>query len=150
MSAWSKSSVPVWSGRGTGAGRRPSGFTLLEVMIAISLLAIALTTLFGSQSQSVSLAATVKFDSQAPFLAQMKMAELTTASDPVSADSGDFGEDFPGFHWQVEAEDVKLDGSESLGKLAEKLQQLTLTVSWGDGERFVYPLQAIVLKGSKP
>jgi len=35
-------------------------------MIAISLLAIALTTLFGSQSQSVSLGGTVKFNTQAP------------------------------------------------------------------------------------
>jgi prepilin-type N-terminal cleavage/methylation domain-containing protein len=32
------------------------GFTLLEVMIAVALIAIALTTLLGSQSQSVSFA----------------------------------------------------------------------------------------------
>ena len=50
------------------------GFTLLEVMVAISILAIALVAVFGSQSQSLSLANEAKFNTTAPFLAQSKMA----------------------------------------------------------------------------
>ncbi|NIP42655.1 MAG: type II secretion system protein, partial [Gammaproteobacteria bacterium] len=41
------------------------GFTLLEVMIAVALIAIALTTLLGSQSQSVSFANSAKFETMA-------------------------------------------------------------------------------------
>lgn len=153
--AWNKIIAPFWPAttapRRSGAwSLRESGFTLLEVMIAISLLAIALTTLFGSQSQSVSLASTVKFDTQAPLLAQMKMTEFATATDRLSGDSGDFGEEFPGFHWKLETEDAKMDSSELLSKLADDLQQLTLTVAWGDKDQYAYRLQTLALKEPKP
>jgi type II secretion system protein I len=52
------------------------GFTLLEVMIAVALIAIALTTLLGSQSQSVSFANSAKFETTAALLAQSKMSEM--------------------------------------------------------------------------
>lgn len=114
-------------------------------MIAISLLAIALTTLFGSQSQSVSLGGTVKFNTQAPLLAQMKLAEFSTNAENPSSDSGDFGDDFPGYQWKMETEDVKLETSEILSKLADTLQLLTLTVSWGD-DHYVYRIQSYLPK----
>ena len=121
------------------------GFTLLEVMIAISLLAIALTTLFGSQSQSVSLGSTTKFNIQAPLLAQLKLAEFAGATERAVSDSGDFGDEFPGFQWQVETEDAPLETSAILSKLENTLQRLTLTVSWGD-DSFSYQLQSYLLK----
>lgn len=112
-------------------------------MIAISLLAISLTTLFGSQSQSVSLGATIMFNVQAPLLAQLKETEILSDSQhPVSSSSGDFGEDYPGYQWQVETEDISME-STVLNKIAEKLQRLTLTISRGK-DSFV--LQSIVRK----
>ena len=53
------------------------GFSLLEVMIAVALIAIALTTLLGSQAQSVSYANSAKFETMAALLAQSKMSEIT-------------------------------------------------------------------------
>ncbi|MBW2502754.1 MAG: type II secretion system protein, partial [Deltaproteobacteria bacterium] len=38
------------------------GFTLLEVLVAVALIAVALTTLLVSQSQTVSLANDAKFE----------------------------------------------------------------------------------------
>lgn len=146
ISAWNKSHCS-FSPRLAPRHRPPGkdGFTLLEVMIAISLLAIALTTLFGSQSQSVSLGGTVKFNTQAPLLAQMKLAEFSTNAENPSSDSGDFGDDFPGYQWKMETEDVKLETSEILSKLADTLQLLTLTVSWGD-DHDVYQIQSYLPK----
>ncbi|MGW8160951.1 MAG: type IV pilus modification PilV family protein, partial [Desulfobulbales bacterium] len=78
------------------------GFTLLEVMVAMALIAIALTTLLGSQSQSVSFANSAKFETMAALLAQSKMSEITTlAKDRLASDSGDFGDDYPGYTWEV-------------------------------------------------
>ncbi len=124
------------------------GFTLLEVMVAISLLAISLTTLFGSQSQSVSLGLVSKFNTQAPLLAQLKLAEFATATDLPSSDSGDFGDDFPGFQWKMETNDVVLETSKILSDLAGELQVLTLTVSWGKDHS--YQLQSYLLKNPAP
>ena len=124
---------------------RHKGFTLLEVMIAVSLLAIALTTLFGSQSQSVSLGSTTKFNIQAPLLAQLKLVELTRTADRPGSDSGDFGDNYPGYHWKMETEDANLQASPILSKLGDTLQRQTLTVSWGDN-RYVYQVQSYGLK----
>lgn len=74
---------------------RNAGFTLLEVMIAMAILAIALTSLFGSQSSSVALAAETRFNIQAPLLAQLQLARLRSAEE-ITGDSGDFGAEFFG------------------------------------------------------
>ncbi len=119
-------------------------------MIAIVLLSIALTTLFGSQAQSVSLAATVKFNTQAPLLAQLKLTELSGKTDRPAADSGDFGEDFPGFHWQLESNDALLTTSKIVSKLTDSLQRLTLSVTWGEKGQYSYQLESYVLKKPEP
>src|SRR5665647_448085 len=125
------------------------GFTLLEVMVAISLLAIALPTLFGSQSQSVSLGSTIKFNTQAPLLAQLKLAEFTTSSERPATDSGDFGDEFPDYHWEVETEDATMGTSTILSKLEGKLQLVTLTVSRGN-DLYSYQIQSYLLKNQAP
>src|SRR5665647_1315213 len=125
------------------------GFTLLEVMIAISLLAIALPTLFGSQSQSVSLGSTIKFNTQAPLLAQLKLSEFTTSPDRPSAGSGDFGDEFPDYQWQLETEDATMGTSTILSKLEGKLQLVTLTVSRGN-DLYSYQIQSYLLKNQAP
>jgi len=138
-----------------------NGFTLLEVMVAISMLAIALTTLFGSQSQSVSLAATAKFNVQAPLLAQLKLAEFTTNTDRPASDSGDFGDEFPGFQWQLETIAAQWEGSTkqegttdatsatNLHKAINTLQLITVIVSWGE-DTYSYELQGYLLTNSAP
>lgn len=123
------------------------GFTLLEVMIAVSLLAISLTTLFGSQSQSVSLGSITKFNTQAPLLAQLKLAEFTRTTERPTSDSGDFGDEFPGYQWKMETADANLEASEILSKLEDTLQRLSLTVSWGDN-LYVYEIKSYLLKNT--
>ena len=117
-----------------------TGFTLLEVLIAMAILAIALTSLFGSQSASVALATETRFNIQAPLLARMQLATVRSTGEAYD-DSGDFGDDFAGFQWELTVEDATFQDSELLQELDGKLQHLTLVVSWGD-DLFSYQLDS--------
>ncbi len=94
----------------TRAGNR--GFTLLEVMIAVAIIAIALVTLLGAQSQSVSIASSAKFDTMASMLAQWKMSDLLLQDyGDLSDDEGNFGEDYSQFSWKLTV--IELSESET-------------------------------------
>lgn len=117
---------------------KASGFTLLEVMIATAILAIALVAALGSQSQSVSLASEARFSTTAAFLAQKKMAELEAEDlDGLTSDTGDFGEDFPGYRWESEVGDAKLEGLE---KSSDDVKKIRLTVYQSEDEAYQYRL----------
>lgn len=106
-----------------------SGFTLLEVMVAVALIAVALTTLLGSQSQSVSFANSAKFETMAALLARGKMSELITqGNDELSGAGGDFGEEYPGYAWEAEVADFTIEGAENV---SDHLKQIDLRVTWG-------------------
>ena len=105
------------------------GFTLLEVMVAVALIAIALTTLLSSQSQSVYFANSAKFETMAALLAQSKMSEIELRQkDTLGDDSGDFGDDYPGYAWEVTLSDVSIG---EVFDLSDYLKQIDLTVNWG-------------------
>ncbi len=119
--------------------KKDCGFTFLEVMVAVALLAIALTAALGSQSQSVSLASEARFYTTVTLLAQGKMAEIEAKDlDTLSSDSGDFGEDFPGYTWDVTVDNVYLDYPENV---SNHLRQVTLTLSWEESEHYQYSLK---------
>ena len=115
------------------------GFTLLEVMIAMAIIAIALVAVFWSQSQSLSLANEAKFNTTAAFLAQSKIAEIEILNpgDLVS-DSGDFGEDFPGYIWKLSLSDVMFDRHENV---SDHLKKIDLNISWGEDEKYQYRIR---------
>jgi general secretion pathway protein I len=115
------------------------GFTLLEVMVAMAIIAIALTAVLGSQSQSISLAAEAKFSTIATLLAQSKMAEMELEDpDDLTSDAGDFREDFPDYRWDVKVSDVTLVEPE---QGSDYLKQIDLTISWGDDGPYEYSLR---------
>ena len=116
-----------------------NGFTLLEVMIAVAIIAIAMTALLGSQSQSLSLASEAKFRTTAALLARGKMSGIEMqGADAISEYSGDFGEDYPGYRWSISTDEVnsgdKLD-------LSDYLKQVDVTVSWGPVAKYTYTLR---------
>jgi general secretion pathway protein I len=116
-----------------------AGFTLLEVMFALAVIAATLVVVLGSQSQSLSLATETKFTTTAIFLAQHKMAELETGNPAdLSADSGDFGEDFPGYRWELDVSDAPPVEPEGV---SDYLRQVDLTVSWGEEGPYQYSVR---------
>lgn len=115
------------------------GFTLLEVMVAVAILSMALVAALGSQSQSVSLATETKFTTTASFLAQSKMAELETKkSNDLYSESGDFGDEFPGYRWDIDVSDPDLD---ALGNASRHLKKIELVVGRSDTDRYQYRLE---------
>jgi len=116
-----------------------AGFTLLEVMVAMAIVAIALTAVLGSQAQSVSMAGEARFNTTGPLLAQMKMAEIEMKkSEDLTSDSGDFGEDFPGYCWDMTVRDFVLPGTEST---SSGLKQIDLDISWTSRPGYQYKLR---------
>jgi len=128
--------------------RSVGGFTLLEVMVAMSIIAIAMTAVLSSQSQSISLASEAKFSTTAALLAQSKMAETEWGNRlDLASDSGDFEEDFPGYTWQVKVEDVSMDLPENV---SNHLKEMTVTISWGEEGVYRYQLKAYRFLPEKP
>jgi len=106
-----------------------SGFTLLEVMVALAVIATVLVSVYHLHAQSLSLAGETRFDSYAPFLAQQTLAELTADPEaPLENESGDFGEDYPGLSWQVVVEPVESDFAKTA---PVQLMQIDITISSG-------------------
>ena len=115
------------------------GFSFIEVMIAISIIAITLTTLLGSQSRSLTYANNAKFSTTVSLLAQSKMAEYETMSPKdLISDSGDFGEEFPGYRWNLIVNEVAIPGAE---EVSERLKQIDMSISWGEDEDYLYSLR---------
>jgi len=112
--------------------RTLSGFTLLEVMVAVAILAIALVTLLGSQSRSLSVAGISRFETRAALLARDRFSRfLLQDPDRLAPDEGDFGEEAPGFRWRLETRN--LDGEEAgIEGLETGLTELTLTITAGE------------------
>ena len=115
-----------------GLSRNAFGFTLLEVMIALAVMAIVLVSVYRMHSQSLTMNTAARFYTLAPLLAQNKMAELEMLSaEGFPEDSGDFGEQYPGYNWQTSLADVS---SEVLGEVANDLKRIDLTISYNDNQ----------------
>jgi len=115
------------------------GFTLLEIMVAISIMAIVLVTVFKMHVQTLSMNTAVRFHTTAPLLAQKKIEELEIDSSiDQLADSGDFGAEFSGYTWKASVEEVQ---SDILEEDAESLKKVEIAVSFSNDE-LVYRLRA--------
>jgi general secretion pathway protein I len=119
--------------------RKCRGFTLLEVMVAMAFIAITLMAVLDAQSGSLSRACEAKFSTTASLLAQKKIAELEIAkTEDLTSDSGEFGDDFPGYYWKLTTEMPSFDSNENL---SGHLKQIDLTISWGEDELYSYSLR---------
>jgi general secretion pathway protein I len=120
---------------GTRSQKPACGFTLLEVITAVAIMSIVLVSVYKLHSQSIAMNTESRFYTQAPMLAQGKLAELETGSeDEIADDSGGFGENFPGYTWSVAVDSVDI---ELLGEISEDLQRIDVTVSFNNDE-YVY------------
>lgn len=121
---------------------RNKGFTLLEILIAVSILAIALTAVFKAHSQSIAVTEEAKFNSIAPFLAQLRLAELENGiSRDLTGGEGDFGDAYPGYRWQATVADVETTMHR---EDADRLKRIDVVVSLRN-DTFQYRLRSYVL-----
>ena len=117
-------------------GIKNEGFTFLEVMVSLCMIAIAFISVYKMQSQSIRMATAAGFYSTAPFLAQQKLAELdafTAGNRPFAENAGSFKGNFTGYGWQTRIEEVH---SEVLGaQTSQDLKKIVISVYSKDDEK---------------
>ena len=108
------------------------GFTLIEMMVAVSIIAIVLLAVYRLHSQTLLMNISARFYTVAPLLAQTKLAELETSSvSELSEGSGDFGKDYAGYNWEITISDYEF---KQLETTADKLKQIDIKVIFNQGE----------------
>jgi len=92
--------------------RRQAGFTLVEVMVALSIVALSLTAIAASMNQMIDAANTMRERTYASWIAQNKIAELRLANveAEVSTTSGevDFGN--ATWEWSADISETGIEG----------------------------------------
>ncbi|MFO7496285.1 MAG: prepilin-type N-terminal cleavage/methylation domain-containing protein [Desulfobacterales bacterium] len=103
------------------------GFSLLEVLVALVLVAVVLVSVYRLYSQSILMDRMARFDTVAPQLARLKLAELErSAPGELQSGEGDFGSDFPGYTWRAA---IEASGAEALGTPGQDLLRIDLSVA---------------------
>jgi general secretion pathway protein I len=113
--------------------RSQKGFTLLEVMVAVAILAMVLVTLMGVKNRSMEDVMLADHITTATLLAKRKMNEaLVTAGTRTivqKEDEGEFPEEeFKGFTWKQSVSQVQ--PIENV-----KITEVRVAVVWKEGER---------------
>ncbi|HMB16310.1 MAG TPA: type II secretion system protein [Pelovirga sp.] len=105
--------------------QRADGFTLLEVMIALAIVAIALVTLLGLSNRTVLVHEHIQKLTRATLLAQQLMSEQEVQVEGVGAvdeeREGIFEEPFADFNWRIYYENTMIP----------QVRQIHVRVSWG-------------------
>lgn len=117
-----------------------AGFTLLEMMVAVSVMAIALTSVYKLHAQTIRMNSIARFNTIAPLLAQERIALID--SQPIkdaSDDSGDFEDDRENYSFNVTIEDnpseyleTSTDISKNSGLIVKKIM---VEITEGEGQQ---------------
>lgn len=110
------------------------GFTLMEVLVALAVLAIALTSIYKMQGRTIMMSSKARFLTVAPLLAQSKLAEIESSEfKDISNDSGVFGEAYPDYAWALSVEALP---TELITDNNYHLVRIDVQISQGDEENF--------------
>ena len=114
------------------------GFTLLEIMVAVAIMAIAFTSVLKLHTQTVSMNIASNFYAKAPLLAQKIIAEWETGmalndSTPQLSESLD---EFPNFNFEIKHETIASDFlySEKQDDHDSLLVEIVCTISYNNDE----------------
>ena len=116
------------------------GFTLLEVMVAFAIAAIALAVLFRSTVSGLDITATANRYEEAVARARSHLAVIGLGNTlrPGVTEGSDRG----GYHWRVRVARVAVTTSPTIAGITlndegATLYRVTVTVSWDAGKRAV-------------
>lgn len=109
------------------------GFTLLEVMVALCIMAIVLMSVYRLQSQAIAMSMESRFYTQAPLLARSALTRFEESLERQMATSqGDFGREYPGYQWKITVDDTV---SAALGPdISKDMKRIDVQVTLNNGE----------------
>ena len=109
--------------------RTRTGFTLIEVLATLVLVAIVLPVVMQGMSMSLGAAAVARSTIEAAQLADAKLNELIATNQAITgASAGDFGIDYPDYRWRVQS----VQREDNLLEMA-----IDITWPWRNGERSI-------------
>lgn len=132
------------------------GFTLLEVMVAVAILAISMTVLLTFSGNSLIASGRAERMTIATMLARQKMAEIELELEKAigrnefpdeRSEDGKFDEPFEGYGWKMDIRRVELPapvaeegggiqeivGRQLTREISKTVRELKLTVTWEEG-----------------
>ena len=120
---------------------RAAGFTLLEVLVAVAIVAIALVTFMGLHLRSLDATIRAQDLTTAVLLAQGKMATMGEFPE-TGQEQGKFeGPELERFQWATAVTEHTLDAV--AGGQTVTVRRLEVTVFWADGQQtHQYTLEA--------
>ncbi len=119
----------------------PNGFTLVEVLVCLAIMAITFVAVFRIQAQNLEFQREARFITEAKYLVQGRLAHIYAGdtTDPGSR-SGDFSPAFPGLSYEEDREEVPDQ---------KNLYKIRITVHPGDGsEGLQYLLETYIFHES--
>jgi general secretion pathway protein I len=118
-----------------GIGHAANGFTLLEIVVAVSIAGLALIGLFQAGSTGLFAANTAGRVEEAIERAQSHLAAFGRASDTFPAETE--GDDGGGYHWRLRASTVRAwqPSQAAAGAAALVLYDVEAEISWRSAGR---------------
>jgi general secretion pathway protein I len=127
-----------------------TGFTLLEVMVAVAIIAMSFVSLLGSQSQSISIAGISRFETIAAMLAREKLTELQlTGFDQAGNSAGRFEDEFTDYSWQAEVKELSEDET-GIADSDGMLKLVILEVSRGEDVNQIFTVRSVIMTDIEP
>jgi len=113
----------------TGAAE---GFTLLEIMVSIAIIAVVFVSLFKMQARNITLAEAERFYSDSFLLARKIAAEAESDLSDTGTTTGDFTGEFDHFNWTCTTRDSEVLLESMDGEQGRLLKRLTIEIAKGD------------------
>jgi general secretion pathway protein I len=105
------------------------GFTLLEIMVALAIIAVAFVALLGLRNRDIVLHDEARAVIVATALAQQRMADATIGGFPdIGTSEGRFDDAHARFAWQQEVSPTGLFST-------DLVREVRVTVAWGEPSR---------------
>ena len=132
--------------RGVKSQGRAAGFTLLEVLVAVALVALVLVSFMGLHLRSLDATLQAQDITTAVLLAQGKLAAMGAFPETGTEEGAFEGPDLSRFRWASAVTEHILDAKLAGGR-AVTVRQLDVTILWLDGQQTrSYVLEAYGLR----
>ena len=114
------------------------GFTLLEIMVAIAIIAIAFISILKLHTSTVATDIASNFYAKAPLLARKIMAEWKTGmvTEGSASNLNDSFKEFPNFTFEIDHNAIASDllDPDTTDEKDSALVEITCTISYNNGE----------------